>query len=131
LHISLPEYLVVALTAGVGATVQGSVGFGANLITVPVVAVVVPEALPVVLWVWVLPLVAAMAVREHRGVDWSGLGWITSPSSSCSANGHHQSAARLCSTSVTVRLTGRGLGLAAARISPGSGLRPRVPRSRA
>jgi uncharacterized membrane protein YfcA len=74
--ISLGEYLVILLTAAVGATVQGSVGFGANLIAVPVVAVVVPEALPVVLIVWVLPLVIAMTVREHHGVDWSGVRWI-------------------------------------------------------
>jgi uncharacterized protein len=76
-YISLGEYLVVLLTAGVGATVQGSVGFGANLVAVPVVAVLVPEALPVVLLLWVLPLVVAMAVREHHGVDWPGVGWIT------------------------------------------------------
>jgi uncharacterized protein len=77
LHISLGEYLVVLLVAGLGATVQGSIGFGANLVAVPVVAVLVPEALPVVLVVWVLPLVVAMVVREHHGVDWSGVRWLT------------------------------------------------------
>jgi uncharacterized protein len=77
LHISLGEYLVVLVTAGLGAMVQGSIGFGANLIAVPVVAVLVPEALPVVLLLWVLPLAVAMAVRERHGVDWSGVRWIT------------------------------------------------------
>lgn len=77
MHLSLMEYVVVLLGASVGATVQGALGFGANLIAVPVVAVFVPEALPVALVVWAVPLVVAMAARERDHVDWSGVGWIT------------------------------------------------------
>jgi uncharacterized membrane protein YfcA len=77
MHLSLAEYLVVLAITGVGATVQGSIGFGSNLIAVPVVALFAPEALPVVLLLWALPLVVMMAVREHHGVDWSGVGWMT------------------------------------------------------
>jgi uncharacterized membrane protein YfcA len=77
MHLSLAEYVVVLCATGVGATVQGVVGFGANLIAVPVVALFAPEALPVVLILWAMPLVVAMAIREHRGVDWSGVGWMT------------------------------------------------------
>lgn len=77
MHLSLAEYVVVLCAAGIGATVQGAIGFGANLIAVPVVALFAPEALPVVLILWAIPLVVAMAIREHSGVDWSGVGWMT------------------------------------------------------
>lgn len=65
------------LAAGLGATVQGTIGFGAALVAVPVLSLVVPEAIPVVVIVWAAPLVVAMAVRERQGVDWPGVGWIT------------------------------------------------------
>ena len=77
MHLSLVEYLIVLVAGGVGAAVQGALGFGANLIAVPVVAIVVPEALPATLILWVVPLVIAMAVRERHGVDWSGVRWTT------------------------------------------------------
>jgi uncharacterized protein len=77
LHLTLVEYLVVLVAGGVGAAVQGALGFGANLIAVPVVAVVAPEALPATLVLWVVPLVITMAVRERQGVDWSGVRWTT------------------------------------------------------
>jgi hypothetical protein len=76
-HVSLGEYAVILLAATVGAIVQGSVGFGASLVTVPVVALFVPEALPGVAVVWSLPLVAAMMLRERHAIDWPGLRWMT------------------------------------------------------
>jgi uncharacterized membrane protein YfcA len=75
--ISLVEYVVVLAAAGLGATIQGALGFGSNLVAVPVVAVVVPEALPATLLLWVMPMVVAMAVWERHGVDWSGVRWVT------------------------------------------------------
>lgn len=60
-----------------GATVQGTIGFGAAVVAVPVLSLVVPEAIPVVVIIWAAPLVVAMAVRERQGVDWPGVGWIT------------------------------------------------------
>lgn len=77
LHLSLVEYLIVLAAAGFGATVQGAVGFGANLTVAPVVALVAPEALPASLMLWVVPLTVAMVMRERHGVDWSGVGWTT------------------------------------------------------
>jgi uncharacterized protein len=72
IHLSAPEYALVLATVSVGAAVQGSVGFGANLLAVPVVALVEPDALPATLTIWVLPLAIAMAVRERRGIDRPG-----------------------------------------------------------
>jgi hypothetical protein len=76
-HIALGEYAVILLAASVGATVQASVGFGASLITVPVVALFVPEALPGAAVIWSMPLVIAVALRERGDIDGHGLRWMT------------------------------------------------------
>jgi uncharacterized membrane protein YfcA len=67
-----PEYALVLVAVTAGAAVQGSVGFGANLLAVPVLALVEPRALPATLTMWVLPLAVAMAVRERHGIDRPG-----------------------------------------------------------
>jgi uncharacterized membrane protein YfcA len=75
-HVSATELILLALVAAAGGAVQGSMGFGQNLVLVPVVALVVPEAVPGALVALGIPLTVIMAVREWHGVDWSGLGWI-------------------------------------------------------
>ncbi|HEX6310801.1 MAG TPA: sulfite exporter TauE/SafE family protein [Acidimicrobiia bacterium] len=67
----------MALAVGVGSLVQGSIGFGSNLVAVPVLALANPEALPATLTMVVIPLVVAMAVRERHAVDRAGVTWIT------------------------------------------------------
>lgn len=67
-----PEYALVLVAVTTGAAVQGSVGFGANLLAVPVLALVEPRALPATLTMWVLPLAVAMAVKERHGIDRPG-----------------------------------------------------------
>jgi uncharacterized protein len=75
-HVSATELLVLALVALAGGAVQGSIGFGQNLVLVPVVALVVPEAVPGALVALGIPLTVIMAIREWHGVDWSGLTWL-------------------------------------------------------
>jgi uncharacterized membrane protein YfcA len=75
-HVSATEFILLALVAAAGGAVQGSIGFGQNLVLVPIVALVVPEAVPGALVALGVPLTVTMAVREWHGVDWSGLGWI-------------------------------------------------------
>jgi len=68
--------LVAALVAvAAGTAVQATIGFGVNLVAVPVVALVAPEALPATLVLLAVPLAVAMVVREHHHVDRSGLAW--------------------------------------------------------
>jgi hypothetical protein len=45
-HVSAGEFAIILTFVVVGAAAQGSIGFGQNLIVVPVVALVLPEALP-------------------------------------------------------------------------------------
>jgi uncharacterized protein len=74
---SFPVYLVILAAMVVGSTLQGSVGFGQNLVVVPVVALFAPDALPGTLIIAGLPLSILMARREHPGLDRTGLSWLT------------------------------------------------------
>src|ERR671918_538026 len=76
LHLTPIEYAVALAVVALGTVVQGSVGFGVNLLAVPVLAVVEPDALPPTLTLLALPLGTAMARRERHGVDWPGVGWF-------------------------------------------------------
>jgi uncharacterized membrane protein YfcA len=76
MHVSPTELILLALVAAAGGAVQGSIGFGQNLVLVPIVALVVPEAVPGALVALGVPLTVIMATREWHGVDWPGLGWI-------------------------------------------------------
>jgi uncharacterized protein len=69
-------YFVLLFVIVVAGAAQGSIGFGQNLITVPVMAVLLPEALPGTMVVVGVPLSFLMAVREHHGIDRRGVSWI-------------------------------------------------------
>jgi uncharacterized protein len=57
--------------------VQGSIGFGLGLVAVPIIALVLPEALPALILLLAVPMTAYMTVRERGALDVSGLGWMT------------------------------------------------------
>jgi uncharacterized membrane protein YfcA len=59
-----------------GASIQGSIGFGMNLVTVPVLALALPEALPATVVLLGIPISIAMVLHEHHAVDRPGLAWI-------------------------------------------------------
>jgi hypothetical protein len=71
-HVSGVEWIVIALTVVVASTVQGVVGFGSNLLAVPVVALIVPAALPGAMVVPGIPMAVAMAAHEREHIDWRG-----------------------------------------------------------
>ena len=75
-HVSAAEFSLVLAFVVAGAAAQGSIGFGQNLIVVPIVALVLPEALPGTLVVSGLPLTVLMVLREHRGVDRRAVAWV-------------------------------------------------------
>jgi uncharacterized protein len=66
---------IVAATA-IGATLQGSLGFGMNLVSVPVFALVLPAALPVTVIVLGIPIAIWMVRHERHAIDRVGVGWI-------------------------------------------------------
>ncbi len=67
--------VVCAVAVGVGALVQGVLGFGLALLSVPVLAWLAPELVPAGVLVAVMPLVLVSAVRERSHVDLRGIGW--------------------------------------------------------
>lgn len=66
---------LVAATA-IGATLQGSLGFGMNLVSVPVFALVLPAALPVTVIGLGIPIAIWMVRYERHAIDRVGVGWI-------------------------------------------------------
>jgi uncharacterized membrane protein YfcA len=75
-HVSAPELAACLAIVALGAFVQGSVGFGINLIVVPVIAVLVPGAVPGSVVLLSLPLTITMVIREHHHIDRTGVAWV-------------------------------------------------------
>ena len=76
MDVTVGALILAALATIVGATIQGSIGFGMNLVTVPVLALVLPDALPVTVVLLGIPISIAMLRHEHHALDRTGLGWI-------------------------------------------------------
>jgi uncharacterized protein len=69
--------LVIALTiVVVGGMVQGAIGFGLNLIVVPVLAIIAPGSVPGSMVLLSMPMTLTMLLREHHAIDWPGVRWI-------------------------------------------------------
>ncbi|CAN5165615.1 sulfite exporter TauE/SafE family protein [soil metagenome] len=76
MEVTLVALVVAAVATLVGAAIQGSIGFGMNLVTVPALALVLPEALPFAVILLGLPISIAMIRYERHSVDRAGIGWI-------------------------------------------------------
>jgi uncharacterized protein len=74
--VTLGAVAVAAAAVLIGGTLQGSLGFGMNLVSVPLIALVLPRALPVTVIVLGLPIAISMLRYERRAVDRVGVGWI-------------------------------------------------------
>lgn len=72
MHVSVVEWLTIAATVIAASTVQGVIGFGSNLLAVPVVALIVPAALPGAMIIPGVPMAVAMAFSERDHIDWRG-----------------------------------------------------------
>ena len=76
MHVGVGAFVVAATAITVGTMVQGSVGFGLNLLAAPFVAIVVPKALPATLVLVAFPLAVTLLVREHPHLHRSALPWM-------------------------------------------------------
>jgi uncharacterized membrane protein YfcA len=74
--VTVGAVILVGIAVLVGSSIQGSIGFGMNLVSVPVLALVLPDALPATVVLLGIPISAAMLRHEHHALDRSGLGWI-------------------------------------------------------
>jgi hypothetical protein len=64
------------LIVSLGAALQGSIGFGFAVVSVPVLTLLDPEFVPVAPQILALPMSFAALLRERGGVDRAGVGWI-------------------------------------------------------
>lgn len=72
-----PGVLALALlVTAVSAALQGTVGFGFAVLSVPVLSLVDPRLAPVPQLLVTLPLTLSMAWSERHAVDLKGVGWV-------------------------------------------------------
>lgn len=77
LGLSLAGYLAISLAVFAGAFVQGAIGFGLNLIAVPVIAIYQPAVLPAAAIIFALPMTVGSALRERAHIDRPAILWTT------------------------------------------------------
>ncbi len=72
-----PEYLVAGLVVTfVAAAVQGVIGLGFAVLSVPLLSLIDPRFAPVPQLLLSLPLTLSMAVRERHAIVWKDLTWV-------------------------------------------------------
>jgi uncharacterized membrane protein YfcA len=69
------EWLSAALVVVVGSVLQGAVGFGLGLLGAPLLVILDPSLVPGPLLASALLLSILVAFREHRTIDFRGVGW--------------------------------------------------------
>ncbi|WP_328796665.1 sulfite exporter TauE/SafE family protein [Halosaccharopolyspora lacisalsi] len=98
-HVTFWLLLVAGAIVLLGALVQGTVGFGMNLVAAPLLAIIDPVLVPVPLLL-VASVFAVLAMLRERGeLDWHGVSW-----------------------GVVGRVPGTALGVAALALLPPRGL---------
>jgi uncharacterized membrane protein YfcA len=73
--LSVVAIAIAVLATAFGATIQGGIGFGMNLVTVPVLALLVPESVPVTPILLGFPISTSMLLHERHALD-RGIAWI-------------------------------------------------------
>jgi uncharacterized membrane protein YfcA len=76
-ELSVVEAAFVLITVGLGALIQGSLGFGFAFAVAPALALVRPEAVPATIVLLSIPMVALMAIRERGSIRIRDFLWIT------------------------------------------------------
>jgi uncharacterized protein len=76
MHLSVVELAVASLIAAIGAMVQGSVGFGLNVVGAPLLVLIDTRFVPGPTLVAALVLTVLVGLRERGSVDRTGFWWI-------------------------------------------------------
>lgn len=74
--ISIWVLLAVWLLIGIGSAIQGSVGYGMNIIAGPFLMMLEPRVVPGPLLVASLFITTLVLLREHQKPDLRGLSWV-------------------------------------------------------
>jgi len=73
--INLFDSIIACCIAAVGATLQGSIGFGLGLIAVPLLVLINPIFIPGPLLLAALSLTLLLSYREHQAIHIKGVKW--------------------------------------------------------
>ena len=73
-EIALSAWLVASAILLIGTVVQACVGFGGNLLAVPVVVIVEPDLVPGAMLIPAFVLSAMVLAREYEHTDWANAG---------------------------------------------------------
>jgi uncharacterized membrane protein YfcA len=74
--MSILAWAVALLITAIAASVQGTVGLGFAMVSVPLLSLVHPSLAPVPQLLVVLPLTVTMAWRERKAMDLHGFWWL-------------------------------------------------------
>lgn len=74
--MSATSWILALVVTFVAAAVQGVVGVGFAMVSVPILAFIDPSLAPVPQLLITLPLTLSMAWRERGHVEMSGIGWV-------------------------------------------------------
>lgn len=78
LLLDLATFGIVSAVVATGAALQGSVGFGLGLFSVPLLLLIAPQFVPGPLLASSLSLTLLLAHHERAGIEWRALGWALS-----------------------------------------------------
>lgn len=70
------EVVVAVAIVAVGSAVQRAIGFGAALVSVPLLLLVEPRLVPGPITIAGIAVIALMVIGTHEEADWRGVGWI-------------------------------------------------------
>lgn len=73
MHLSALEFAAAVAIVMLGGFVQGAIGFGLNLVIVPVIAILEPRAIPGAVLLLSLPMTTTMAWHERAHIDRDGI----------------------------------------------------------
>jgi uncharacterized membrane protein YfcA len=76
MHLTWIAFLIATLVLGVGAALQGAVGYGLGLLASPVLVLIEPRMIPGPFMLAALALTISMTLRERQALDPRGVGWM-------------------------------------------------------
>jgi uncharacterized membrane protein YfcA len=74
--VSVFELAVALVVTAIGAAVQGTIGIGFAVVSVPILSLVNPLLAPVPQLLMAMPMTVSMAWRERSHIEWRGVTWL-------------------------------------------------------
>jgi uncharacterized protein len=74
--LSAGDLVLASVAVGIGALIQGSIGFGVNVVGGPILVLIEPRLVPGPALVVAFVLTILVGVRDRAGIDRAGFGWV-------------------------------------------------------